>query len=124
MKVLTNNKEIEAILARIIHGEGAEFTCIELRSPTEVCLSFNVQDEARGFDWVGVTFLFEGVLAASLISESEVHLLDMSDGFSLILEDEEFGFAIGTYKRLSHMLDARLYVSSTSVKYEEHAPKF
>ena len=124
MKVLTNNKEIEDILARIIQGVDAEFTCIELRSPTELCLSFNVQDEARGFDWVGITFMFDGVSAAQLISENEVNMLDMSDGFTLLKEDGEFGFAIGTYKRMSHLHDARFFVTAESVKFDEHAPKF
>ncbi len=124
MKVLTNIKECDDILARIINGVDAEFTCIELRSPTELCLSFNVQDEARGFDWIGVTFMFDGVSAASLISENEVHLLDMSDGFTLLIEEGEFGFAIGSYKRMSHLHDARFFVTAESVKLDEHEPKF
>ena len=124
MKVLSNSKECEAILVRIINGVDAEFTCIDLKSPTELCLSFNVQDEARGFDWVGITFMFYGVSAAQLISENEVHLLDMSDGFTLLLEKGEFGFAIGSYKTMSHLHDARFFVTAESVKFNEHAPKF
>jgi len=112
-------KELPNFTSRFGNFIDAEIRSIEVLSPISMKVVIACQDSARGFDWLTLNLEFSAVSDARLLEDSKLSLIDMSDGVSLIYEDNNFGFGIGEYHNLSGIKNATSYIISSSIKYEE-----
>ncbi len=106
-------------LERFLNFKDAEFRSLEVINPTEIHLSFAVQDKARDFDWITLDLKFFGVKNARLIENSKLSFLDMSDGISIIIEDGILAFALGEYNTLKSIQNAPLFIIASDMKHTE-----
>jgi hypothetical protein len=118
MKPLLSN-DLNNFKKRFSDFIDSEIRSFEVISPTTIKLSLATQDKARSFDWIGLNIEFSLVSDALLIDKSKLSLLDISEGLSFIYENKSFCFAIGKFKNISGMKNARCYVISSSISYEE-----
>ncbi|HFB53585.1 MAG TPA: hypothetical protein ENJ67_02520 [Sulfurimonas autotrophica] len=116
-----NAAGIPKLLERFDDFKGSEIRSLEVISPTEIQMSFALQDKARAYDWVTLTLLLSGVSDAKLVDASKLEYIDMSDGVSILYAKNLFHFAIGTYKTEASIKDALLYIVSENIKYDEGA---
>ena len=65
-----------------------------------------------------IEFEFNGVTDAKLISDSQLSLVDMSDGISLVADSNKIGFSIGRYK-LTSIKNSIFYIMLDNIKYKE-----
>jgi hypothetical protein len=117
MKPLIADKFSE-FLKRFQNFEDAEFRSLEVIDATTIRATFALQDGARAFDWITVTLEFSSVSDAKLLSDSQLPLVDMSDGISLTQESQEIYFSLGNY-RVSTTKESIFYIVSKSLKYQE-----
>ncbi|MBA1433283.1 MAG: hypothetical protein FAF04_06790 [Epsilonproteobacteria bacterium] len=116
-----NSIEITKLLERFDDFKESKIRSLEIISPTEIEMTFALQDRARGFDWITLTLLFSDVLDAKLIDTDKLDYVDMSDGVSILYEKGLFHFALGSYKTDISIKDALLFILSKSIKYNEGA---
>jgi|OM-RGC.v1.028079841 hypothetical protein len=112
-------KDLPNFTSRFGNFVDAEIRSVEVISATIIQVIIACQDSARGFDWLTLNFEFSAVSDARLLDNSKLNLVDMSEGISLINEDNYFAFAIGDYHNLSGIKNATSYIISSSIKYEE-----
>ena len=112
-------KELDAFLKRFNHFRDAEFRQIQIVSPTVISITLATQDEAKAFDWVSITLEFSGVSDALLLESSKLNLVDMSDGISILHEDDKFYFGIGDCNSLSSIKTSTCHTESSSLKYQQ-----
>jgi len=112
-------KDINSFLKRFGDFCNSEFRDIKIVSPSTISVTLATQDEARAFDWVSITLEFNGVSDAMLLDNSKLNLVDMSDGVSIINENNLFYFGIGKYSSLSSMQTSICQIVSSSLKYQE-----
>jgi hypothetical protein len=118
MKPLLPNKTKE-LLTRIDNAIDGEIRSVVMNSPTNFTIELSVQDRNRGNDWINMAFEVDGVRNAALIEDSKLGLIDMSEGISIVFEDGTCGLAIGEYSSMEALKDAKLYLTGSSLKYEE-----
>lgn len=111
-------KDIESFLKRFDDFIDSELRSVEIVSSTAIKITLTAQDAARAFDWIAVTFEFEGISDARLIQDSKLLHVDMSNGVSLVCDNKEYGFAIGNYN-MSNITDSIYYIKADNLKYEE-----
>ena len=116
MKPITNVQEFVKRFDGFIEGE---IRCIKIISPTTMLVTLAGQDSARAFDWITIDLEFSGVSDARLLDDSKLSLVDMSDGISIINEDNKFAFGIGKCNNLSGIKNATAYIESENLKYQE-----
>ena len=116
MKPITNVKEF---LKRFDNFKNGELRSIEILSPITMSVTLAGQDSARAFDWITVELEFNGVSDARLIEDSKLSLIDMSDGITIIKENNKFAFAIGECYNTSTLKSSVCNIESESLKYEE-----
>jgi len=80
--------------------------------------TFALQDGARAFDWITLTLEFSGVSDAKLLNDTQLPLVDMSDGITLIDESQKIYFSLGNYTA-STTKDSIFYIISNTLKYQE-----
>ena len=108
MKTLLH-KDIDSFLQRFVSFEDAEFRSLEIISPTNIKLTFATQDSARGYDWITVSLEFFDITKASLVDDTRLNLVDLSDGVSL-----DF-----TTNYIFKIKNATFFIEAQSLKYEE-----
>ena len=113
-------KELTTFTKRFSDFINCEIRSLEIVTSTTIKLSLATQDKSRGFNWISLNFEFNSVSDAKLIDESKFHLLDTSEGVSLIYDKNSFAFAIGNYKNISRIKNAVIYVIAANIKYEEN----
>lgn len=86
-------------------------------SNSSVEIRFSVQDRARGFDWIDVAFVIDGVNDARLVGDNVLMMLSLDEGITIEMDNTKAGLAIGNYK--GRIEDAPLYVIGTTIGYEE-----
>ena len=116
-----NAAGIPKLLERFDDFKGSEIRSLEIISPTEIEISFALQDKARAYDWVTLTLLFSGVFDAKLVDANKLEYIDMSDGVSLLYEEGHYHFTLESYTNTASMKDALLYIVSENIKYDEGA---
>lgn len=116
MKPLTNT---EKFLKRFNNFKDGEFRSIQMNSPTTMRIVLAGQDEARSYDWITVTLEFNTVSDARLLEESKLSLLDMSDGVSIINDNNSIAFGIGECYNVSSIKNSSCYIECANIKYEE-----
>jgi len=112
--------QLTSFLERFDNFKDAEFRSLELISPINIKLTFAAQDKARAFDWITITLEFNGVSDAKLLEEKQLSLVDMSEGFSLLFNENKFAFGIGECYNISGIRSSSCYLISDSLKYEEN----
>ena len=116
-----NAAGIAKLLERFDDFKGSEIRSLEIKSPTEIEMSFALQDKARAYDWITLNLLFSGVCDAKLVDANKLEYIDMSDGVSILYEKSLFHFAVGSYTTGASIKDALLYIVSENIKYNEGA---
>ena len=114
-------KDLSSFMQRFDNFKDGEFRSLEVTSPLDMKLIFAVQDRAKEFDWITLELAFEGVSDAKLLDSSKLHLLDMSDGVSLLHDTKSYTFGIGHYTNTSNIKDSILYIVCKSLKYKENS---
>jgi len=117
MKPLLADKFSE-FLERFQNFEDAEFRTLEVIDATTMHATFALQDGARAFDWITLTLEFSGVSDAKLLSDTQLPLVDMSSGITLVKNNETLGFCIGNYTP-SSLVDSISYIKFSTLKYQE-----
>ena len=112
-------KDLESFLKRFDNFRDGEFRSIEVLSPTTIVVTFAGQDSAKEFDWISVDFEFSGIDGAKLLDNKKLSFVDMSDGVSIINEDEIFSFGIGDCNNIQSIKNSTCHIISTSVKYRQ-----
>ena len=116
MKPLTN---IDEFLKRFNNFKDGEFRSIEVISPTTMLVTLAGQDEARAFDWISKKLEFNNVSDARLLENSKLSLVDMSDGVSIINENNKLAFGIGECYNISNIKSSTCHIECSGIKYEE-----
>ncbi|MBN2815445.1 MAG: hypothetical protein JXQ67_02080 [Campylobacterales bacterium] len=111
--------QLQTFLKRFENFKDAELRSLKILSPTAMQLTLAVQDSARAFDWITITLEFNGVSDAKLLDEQQLLFIDMSEGISLIFEDNLFAFGISECYNISSIKNSSLYLIAESLKYEE-----
>jgi len=109
MKPLSKS-ELENFLERFEYFKDGEFRNIEITSPKDVTFTFAVQDSSRGYDWISIQLNFSDVEEASLLNNSDLNLVDMTDGIDIKNNGTLFAFDIK---------NSTCQIKSSSIKYEE-----
>jgi hypothetical protein len=109
MKPLNKNA-LKEFLERFEYFKDGEFRNIEINSPTNIALTFTAQDSNRGFDWISIKLELDGVSDASLLENSELDHVDMSEGIDIRYNGTKFAFVIN---------NSTFRVESSYIKYEE-----
>lgn len=112
-----NSSALTALLVRIDHAKCGEIRSIAPLSPTSISVRFSVQDIARGYDWIDITFVVSGVSDAKLASDNVLKSLDMSEGITVEISADTCALAIGNYNGRAN--EAPLYIIGASMGYEE-----
>ena len=118
MRPLSKN-EIETFQSRFERFVDSEIKSITVLSPTVLRILLGVQDSALGFDWIDLSFELSNVSEANLIDNSKLAYLDMTEGMSIVFEDNKFVFCYGDYSSIRTAKDSALFVICDSIKYEE-----
>ncbi|MBU1659785.1 hypothetical protein KKG72_12165 [bacterium] len=112
-------KDLKAFLQRFDNFRDCELRSINVVSPTNITITLAAQDVARGFDWISIEIEYNGVIDSQLLDNSKLSLVDMSDGISIINEDNKFAFGIGERTTLSSIKNSTCQVICSNVKYKE-----
>jgi len=108
---------LQSLCERIDLARNGEIHSLTPLSPTSIEIRFSVQDKARGFDWIDVAFVIEGVSDAKLVSDNVLRVLSMDEGITVELDNRRCGLAIGSY--VGRLDEAALYIIGSSMGYEE-----
>ncbi len=112
-----NALSLKSLCERIDYARNGEIHSLTPLSPTSIEIRFSVQDKARGFDWIDVAFVIDGVSDAKLASDNVLRMLSMDEGITVEMDNSKAGLAIGDYK--GRIEDAPLYVIGATIGYEE-----
>ncbi len=107
------------LLERIDFAKDGELRSVTMNSPTTFSLRLSVQDGSRGYDWIDIIFEVSGVSDARLLEDTQLKMVDMSDGVSIVIENGAAALGIGSYETLENITNAPLYLCGSAVKYEE-----
>jgi len=112
-----NDSSLAQLLARVENARYGEVRSIAALSPTSIEIRLSVQDTARGYDWIDIAFVINGVSDAKLVDDNILGLLDMRDGICGEIESQRCGLAVGEYS--GRLNESSLYIIGTSMGYKE-----
>jgi hypothetical protein len=113
-----NAKSLHALCERIDCARHGEIHSLTSLSATSIEIRFSVQDQARGFDWIDISFVIDGVNDARLVSDNVLKMLSLDEGITIEIDNAKVGLAIGDYK--GRTAEAPLFVIGTTIGYKEH----
>ncbi len=102
--------QFDEFLKRFDFCKDGEVQNVTIKSPSEISIKLTTQDSAKDFDWISITLEFSGVIDASLVDSSKLHLLDMGDGISLEKNKTDFIFKIN---------NSTLFIKFSTLKFKE-----
>jgi hypothetical protein len=112
-----DTKSLNALCERIDYARHGEIHSLTTLSATSIEIRFSAQDKARGFDWIDVVFVIDGVYDARLVSDNVLKVLSLDEGISVEVDNVKAGLAIGNYK--GRIVEAPLYIIGTTIGYKE-----
>ena len=116
MKPLT---KIEEFLERFENFKDSEFRSLEIESPTSMSITLATQDKNRDFDWITITFSFIDVNDALLVDNNKLQHIDLSDGITILKNQNRFYFGIGNCSNIESIKTSTLFIESSNLKYKE-----
>ncbi len=114
-----STQSLKALCERIDYARNGEIHSLNPLSPTSIEIRFSVQDKARGFDWIDIAFVIDGVSDAKLVSDNTLRMLSLDEGITVEMDNMKAALAIGDYK--GRIEDAPLYIIGTVIGYKECA---
>lgn len=118
MKPLLHS-QLPTFLQRFNSFKESEFRSLEILSATSIKLTYALQDEAKEFDWITLTLLFDGLSDAKLLPTNQMEFINMEDGISLFYEDTKFFFGNGIIKKSDTIADTSYFIVAKTIKFEE-----
>lgn len=118
MKPLTKLSS-RALLERFDAARDSEVREIKTIGPTSFKIELSVQDSNRGYDWINIAFEIDGVTDALLVEDTKLKFLDLSEGISIVFENNKVGLSNSNCDSLSKTVESQLYLIGVSIKYEE-----
>ena len=116
-----NSSQTAKFLERFDDFKGSEIRSLEILSASEMKLTLAAQDKARDYDWITINLLFTDISDARLVDDSKLAFLDMDEGVTILFDENQYGFSVGSYSNLSSLKDAALYIIAKNIKYDEGA---
>ncbi|MDY0232753.1 MAG: hypothetical protein RBS11_01855 [Sulfurimonas sp.] len=113
------SKNLQDFCSRFGNFIDAEFRSIEILSKDVIRVVIATQDSSRAYDWITITLEFSNVSDAKLLKDDRIALVNMSDGLTIISQNNLFAFGIGNYDNIFGIKDALSYIISSSIKYKE-----
>lgn len=113
-----STQSLKALCERIDYARNGEIHSLTPLSPTSIEIRFSVQDKARGFDWIDISFVIDGVSDAKLVGDNVLRMLSLDEGITIEIDNTKTALAIGDYK--GRIEDAPMYIIGKSLGYEEH----
>ncbi len=111
------DSSLTQLLSRIENGRYGEIRSVTPLSPTSIEIRLSVQDTARGYDWIDIAFVINGVSDAKLVNDNVLRLLDMREGICAEMSPSRCGLAVGEYS--GRLNESSLYVIGMSMGYKE-----
>lgn len=118
MKPLSSSSASE-LLERIEYAKDGELRSINMKDPATFTVTFSVQDKNRDFDWINIVFEISGIYDARFIDDDKFRFADMSDGITILFENDDCGLLFGNYGSLATANDSVMYMIGKFIKYEE-----
>ncbi len=112
-------KDLNFFLKRFNNFIDGELRHVEIVSPTTISITIAAQDSARAFDWITVKLEFNGVSDAKLLDAKKLSFVDISDGLTLLYEDNFFAFGISRCSKLSGIKTSICYIIGSDLKCQE-----
>ena len=110
-------KSLHSLCERIDYARHGEIHSLTPLSATSIEIRFSVQDKARGFDWIDVLFVIDGVKDARLVSDNALKLISLEEGITIEIDNTKAALAIGDYRGRTE--DAPLYIHGATIGYME-----
>jgi hypothetical protein len=114
-------KDLANFTSRFANFVDAEIRSFKIISPSVIQAIIACQDSSRGYDWLTLNIEFSTITDAKIIEDAKLSLIDMSDGLSIIFQENSFAFALGKYNNISGIKNALCYIISSNIKYEEQS---
>lgn len=111
-------KSLNALCERIDYARHGDIHSLTPLSATSIEIRFSVQDKARGFDWIDIAFVIDGVNDARLVSDNALKMLSLDEGITVEIDTAMAGLAIGDYNK-GRIVDAPLYIIGSTIGYKE-----
>ena len=108
MKPLQAN-DLQDFTKRFQNFEDAQLRSLKVFSQTQMTLTLGVQDASRAYDWISLSLEFNDVKDASLVSDEQLPLIEMSEGASFGYNDC-FKFQINS---------STFFIEAQTIKYQE-----
>ncbi len=112
--------DIESFNKRFNSLIDAQLRRVDVISPTTMLVIFSVQDENRAYDWINLELEVSGVSDARLIDESKISFVDMSEGVSILFEENSVIISVGKYSSVESASNAPLFIKGGTLKYQEN----
>jgi hypothetical protein len=112
-------KDIPSFLERFCHFENGEISSFRILSPIEMQITIKTQDTSRDYDWCSITLLFHGIIDAKLLKDTQLTHFPMDDGISLLIDDDNFAFALGACYNIATLKHSSCYIITKTIKYQE-----
>jgi hypothetical protein len=112
---------LDTFLQRFDNFKGGEIRSIDVTSPTQIVMTLAGQDSARSFDWITIKLEFNSVSDARVIENSKLKFIDMSNGITIINNDNIFAFGIDECYNISSTKNSACFVVCTDLKFQEGA---
>ena len=113
------SKNLKSFLQRFDNFRDGELRHVEIESPTKISITISAQDSARAFDWITVTLEFSGVREAKLVDINKLSFIDMSEGISILYDNNSFAFGISKCENTSGIKTSICHIISADLKYKE-----
>ncbi|MCX6052933.1 MAG: hypothetical protein NTZ60_10570 [Campylobacterales bacterium] len=113
--------ELKKFLQRFDNFRDGEIRSIDVMTSTTIIMTLVGQDSARGFDWISIKLEFNSVSDARVIENSKLGLIDMSNGVSIINDDNLFAFGIDECYNISSARNSTCFIVCSDIKFKEGA---
>jgi hypothetical protein len=113
--------EVEKFLARFENFADGTLNAVITESQSVITVVLSAQDQAREMDWVDIAFEISEVVEANLVDESTLAYLDMTEGISIIFEEDLVAFCIENCNSIRYAKTTPLFIVGKNIKYEERA---
>jgi len=110
-------KNLKSFAQRFNNFVDGELRHVEIVTPTTISITLATQDTARAFDWITIKLEFSGVSEAKLVGK--LSFVDMSEGITLLYEDNVFALSISKCSNLSNIKTYTCHIIGADLKCQE-----